>query len=87
MAVWIARDNPAAAEAFQAAALQGARLISEHPEIGQIRWDIASDRFRFLVLRGFPHVLVYEPNAAPPRILRVLHGARDLGAVLSGLRG
>jgi plasmid stabilization system protein ParE len=46
------------------------------------RWE-SSDGF--LVLRGFPYILVYRANAVPPRILRVLHGARDLPEVLQDL--
>jgi len=37
------------------------------------------------ILRGFPYIVVYRANAIPPRILRVLHGARDLPEVLQDL--
>jgi plasmid stabilization system protein ParE len=37
------------------------------------------------VLRGFPYILVYRGSTIPPRILRILHGARDLPEVLQDL--
>lgn len=82
---WIAQDNPVAADGLRLAANRAARVIGEYPQIGPVRTDLAPERFRFLVLRGYPQVLVYEPALRPPRILRVLHGARDLKDVLAAL--
>lgn len=48
-----------------------------------MRGDLAPEHIRFLVLRGFPYVLVYDARTDPPRILRVLHGARDLPEALT----
>jgi plasmid stabilization system protein ParE len=53
--------------------------------MGKQRQDIVSESVRFLVLRGFPYILVYRANAVPPRILRVLHGARDIPELLQDL--
>jgi plasmid stabilization system protein ParE len=53
--------------------------------MGKQRRDLAPETVRFLVLRGFPYIVVYRANAVPPRILRVLHGARDLPEVLQDL--
>lgn len=53
--------------------------------MGKQRRDLAPESVRFLVRRGFPYILVYRANAVPPRILRVLHGARDLPEVLHDL--
>jgi toxin ParE1/3/4 len=82
---WIAKDNLAAAEGLRVAASKAARAIGDHPEIGPVRTDLAPERFRFYVLRGYPYVMVYEPDVRPPRILRVLHGAQDLNDVLAAL--
>ncbi len=79
---WIASDNPIAARGFVAALEKAARVIGEHPEIGTSKPDTASPPIRFLPLRGFPHVVVYTPDRAPPLFLRILHGARDLPEVL-----
>ena len=83
---WIARDNPAAARALRDAALRGAARLGTHPHLGATRPALAAERFRFLLLRGFSYVMVYAADTAPPRILRVLHTARDLPAILADLR-
>lgn len=61
------------------------RQIAEHPYLGHLRPDIGTERLRFLLLTGYPYLAVYEPEPAPPLILRILHGARDLPAVLREL--
>ena len=84
---WIAQDSEAAVRALSVAVGQAARLIGEHPAIGQLRPSLTSSRYRFWSLRGFPHLLVYDVLAEPPRIARVLHMARDLEPLLSDLAG
>jgi toxin ParE1/3/4 len=84
-AEWIAIDNPVAARALRESAIKAAALLGAHPELGPLRPDIASVPYRFLPLKGFPYVLVYNPEASPPLIVRVVHGARDLPEVLSDL--
>lgn len=84
-AAWIARDDRDAAERFRQATTQAARLIGEYPEIGSVRLEFAPSRFRFLVLRGFPYVLVYKADEAGPVILRVMHGSQDLAVLLADL--
>ena len=81
---WIARDNPTAARAFRDAVSNAARGLGEHPEIGGLRAELTDPPIRFLPLTGFPYVIVYDADHRPPLILRVLHGARDLPAVLQG---
>lgn len=65
------------------AAIRAARMIGAHREIGQARSEPALRHIRFLLLRGFPYVLVYDARTDLPRILRVLHGARDLPEALT----
>lgn len=79
---WIARDNLTAARAFRAAIGRAAVQIADHPKSGTERPDLADPPARFLVLRGFPYVIVYDTNTRPPTILRIIHGARDLHAAL-----
>jgi toxin ParE1/3/4 len=45
----------------------------------------AARALRDVALRGFPYVMVYAAGTIPPRILRVLHTARDLPAILAEL--
>jgi toxin ParE1/3/4 len=82
---WIAADNPQAAQALRDTVVQAARRIGEHPQIGTPRPDLADPPIRFLAMTGFPYLLVYDGDARPSRILRVLHGARDLPEVLADM--
>ncbi len=75
---WIARDDPAAARAFRNAVANASRRLGDHPEIGVVKTELADPPVRFLMLTGFPQVIVYDADRRPPLILRVLHGARDL---------
>ena len=81
--VWIAEDNPAAADALLAAAMTAARRIQARPKLGRIRLELAPERYRFWSLRGFPYLLVYDAEAEPPIILRFVHQSRDLPAALN----
>jgi toxin ParE1/3/4 len=82
---WIAKDNPAAAGALRAGVAKAALILAEHPYNGSLRPAVADIPFRFLPLTGFPYLVVYDPDARPPLIVRVLHDARELPAVLHDL--
>jgi toxin ParE1/3/4 len=82
---WIASDSPSAARALRDAVQRAAHLIAEHPLIGVSRPDLAPAPFRFLVVRGFPYLAIYDPTTPPPTIVRIVHGARDLPEVLRDL--
>jgi plasmid stabilization system protein ParE len=47
--------------------------------------ELAEEPHRFIMLTGFPYVIVYNADRNPPLILRVLHGARDLPIILRNL--
>jgi toxin ParE1/3/4 len=79
---WIARDNPGSAEALLRAALIAARRLRERPALGRIREDLAPTRYRFWSLSGFRYLMVYDTEADPPHIVRIVHTARDLPQVL-----
>jgi toxin ParE1/3/4 len=80
--LWIEKDNPAAADALLAAAIAAAHRLQARPRLGRVRLDLAPARYRFWSVRGFPYLLVYDAEAEPPIILRVVHQSRDLPAVL-----
>ena len=81
-AVWIAEDDPAAAEAVLAAAMGAARRLQARLKLGRVRLELAPERYRFWSPRGFPYLLVYDAEASPPIILRFAHQSHDLPAVL-----
>jgi toxin ParE1/3/4 len=84
-AEWIARDNPVAAQGLQEAVIKAAELIGTRPAIGAVRTNLARGPYRFLALTGFPHIIVYNTDQNRPRIVRVVHGARDLRNALRDL--
>ena len=61
--------------------------IGQYPLIGFVRPALAPESVRFLVVTDVPYVIVYRSTVTPPRILRVLHGARDLPDALRGVSG
>jgi toxin ParE1/3/4 len=82
---WIAQDNPSAARAFRKSVDDAAARIASQADIGVSRPDLAASPYRFLVLTGFPYILVYNATRRPPRVARILHGARDLPTLLNDL--
>lgn len=82
----IARDSRRAARAFRSAIDEALTTIGRHAEIGPERLDLAPPPIRFWTLRRFPYVMAYNASRVPPRVLRVVHGARDLPELFSGLR-
>ena len=84
-ALWIAKDSPASARRFAQAVKDLASRIGDFPESGTKRPDLAAAPFRFALIRGFPYLAVYNAERSPPLIVRIVHGARDLPAVLRDL--
>jgi toxin ParE1/3/4 len=83
---WIARDNPVAAQGLLDTVLKAAERIGQYPQIGGRRPDLTgSARYRFVILTGFPYLIVYAENHDPPLIVRIIHGARDLPRLLRDL--
>jgi toxin ParE1/3/4 len=84
---WIARDNPVAAQGLLDAVTRAAERIGQHPKIGVVRPDLTpSASHRFIVLPGYPYLVAYNADRNPPRIVRIVHGARDLPRLLRTLR-
>jgi toxin ParE1/3/4 len=84
-AKWIRRNNPAAARALRDAVAKATERIGTYPRIGVVRPDLTGGPYRFVVLSGFPYLIVYAENHDPPLIVRILHGARDLPRLLRDL--
>ncbi len=80
--IWlhIALENPIAADGVIDAIVDHAKTISEQPQAGRARPELAAE------LRSFPegsYIVFYEPMADGVRIIRVLHGARDVDAIFA----
>ena len=80
-------EHAAAAEKLQRRVDEAARLIALRPAIGRYEPKLADTRFRFWSVAGFPYLMVYRPDTAPPSIVRFVHTARDLGPLLAELAG
>jgi toxin ParE1/3/4 len=83
--VWIARKSPVTARALVTEVVRAAALLAGQPMLGRRRLDLLPEPYRFWSLRGFPYLLVYNSSANSPRILRILHTARDLQTLLGDM--
>ena len=85
--LFIAMNNPAAAERFLTALSLSFRTLAQWPEVGpryqSNRQELSG--LRFCPVRRFANNLIFYRVTDAPRqlhIIRVLHGARDLPQVL-----
>jgi len=57
--------------------------LGEFPMLGRVREDLSDEVMRVFVVHRF--LIVYRPETQPVQIVRVLHGARDVEAILRGM--
>jgi len=77
---YIAADNETRADAFVDLIDQKFQALAGHPNLGRSRDELAEG------LRSFPvgkYVIFYRAIPAGVEIVRVLHGSRDLNAMLN----
>lgn len=55
-------------------------LLCLNPEMGQLRTEFKSGRYRSFSVGSY--VIYYQPAVDGTRVARILHGARDHGALL-----
>ncbi len=75
IAVYLGKLNPAAANRVLNAISDRCNTLSDFPELGRKRDELAP------LLRSFPvgnYVIYYRPRQGGIEVVRVLHGARDL---------
>lgn len=58
------------------------RLLASRPGVGHLRQDLTPLPVKFWPV--FSYLIVYDPAAQPITIVRVLHGRRDVPAILTG---
>jgi len=86
-AIWwfIAEDNRDAANRVEAEIVATCRRLAKYPLMGARRQDITPLPVRFWTVTKFPnYIIVYRPKTVPLQVVAVLHGKRDLKAVLEG---
>jgi toxin ParE1/3/4 len=75
--------NPSAAARFIQAFKSSVDLLAGMPELGRVRPDLGALETRSWRVHGFRNYLIfYEVLPDRLRLLRVLHGSRDLQAEL-----
>jgi toxin ParE1/3/4 len=81
---YIAKHNSSAAERFLLAAKETLGRLAAMPELGGT-WGFADPRLaeiRVWQISGFENYLVfYRPVESGIEVVRILHGARDIGAI------
>lgn len=76
---YIARDNPRRALSFVRELRQVCERLAANPRMGRARPELRPG------LRSFPHgdyLIFYRPLRDGVRVVRVLHGARDIRRLL-----
>jgi toxin ParE1/3/4 len=76
---WIAADNIDAADHFVVRLAGAIDRLSDFPESGAPRPELGADARSIVVDR---YVILYRIGADSVDIVRVLHGARDLGNLI-----
>jgi len=88
---FIGEDNPDAADPHAADNVQSAILASceslaRHPLLGAKRAEITFLPVRFWAVTRFPnYIAVYRPDTKPLHVVAMLHGGRDIQAVIQEL--
>ncbi len=83
--IWnfINQDNPEAADRVEEAVFRACDLLAGSPLAGRVREDLTPLPLRFWVVQPYSnYLIVYDPEKKPLQIIRILHGARDLPAIL-----
>ncbi|WP_395753599.1 type II toxin-antitoxin system RelE/ParE family toxin [Prosthecobacter sp.] len=80
---YIRQDDEAVARRFLEAAYDSFEFLAENPKIGRARPEFAHAGLRSWRVQGFRSYLIfYAPCGERLQIWRVLHGSRDLQAVM-----
>ena len=75
--VYIAGDNPAAADELEADIYQACESLARNPRLGHKRPDLTDEPVLFWPVRG-RYLVIYQRATQPLKIARILHAARDV---------
>jgi plasmid stabilization system protein ParE len=81
--IYIADDNPSAADDVENDILAACQRVADRPDLGHFRRDLTDRPLRFFAVRQ-KYLLVYDPATEPLQVVRILHGSRDANAELDG---
>ena len=74
--LYIAKDDPVAADKLEAEIYKACELLAKNPRLGHKRRDLTDEPVLFWPVRG-RYLVVYARETKPLKIVRVLHAARD----------
>jgi plasmid stabilization system protein ParE len=86
-AIWwfIAEHSRDAAGRVESEIVATCRRFAKHPRMGTKRQDVTPLPVRFWTVTKFHnYVIVYRPETVPLQAIAMLHGKRDLKAVVEG---
>jgi antitoxin ParD1/3/4 len=76
---YIAADSMEAADRVENAIYDACAFLAQAPSRGHSRQDLTNLPVRFWTVVRYPkYGIVYDPADMPLKILRILHGARDV---------
>lgn len=76
---WIAEDDPAAADRVMLDLREAMGRLVDVPGLGHVRDDLGYPSLWAWTVHRY--VIIYQPDADPLTIVRVLSGYRDIGAI------
>ena len=77
--IYIARDDRAAADRMQSELREAIDRLCDFPQIGHIRDDLTPRPLLFWTVH--PYLIAYQRQGRRLRVVRVVHGKRDLGSL------
>jgi len=79
--VYIANDNPIAADKLEDGIYAACELLAKNPRLGHRRPDLTDEPVLFWPVRG-QYMVIDLPDIEPLKIVRILQGARNASAQL-----
>jgi plasmid stabilization system protein ParE len=74
--IYIAKDNPAAADKLEDDIYQACELLAKNPRLGHKRPDLTNEPVLFWPVRG-QYLVIYQRSTQPLKVVRILHAGRD----------
>jgi plasmid stabilization system protein ParE len=80
---YVAEDNVSAANRVESAIFSACNSLARHPLIGSKRTEITPLPVRFWAVTRFSnYIIVFRPDKKPLQVVAVLHGKRNIKALL-----
>ena len=78
---YIAQDSPDSARRMMVRFVSAFRLLAKRPELGHVREDLLEPAIRFWPVGAY--LILYRAAKSPIEVLAVVHGARDVPAIVN----